>query len=605
MKRLLLVFAIIAAAANVEHAHAAKLRAHINPFQPSIAASRTSGIGPLAVFFSATASTYAAVTSYPYTDIEYVWDFGDPQVGSTVSCGSAVSAGAQNWSCGALAGTLSKNADRGPVAAHVYSCDSGTTCAYTATLTARYGSTTRSVAVAITVTDPNNYYTAGKTVCYYNAGSSPPACPAGGTATATSDAAVVLAALTTDKRVLLNGGDTFSTATNGTSVSASHWTLGSYGTGKATLSYTGTNGSVFVDPAGSSDARVMDLAVTTSGAPPAYIWSANNAESAISNLLFYRMDHSNVWGTYGLSSLSNAGLFFADNTIQVRADSPGGSNSHYLLGVNIAVLGSSVLQNTGSEYPIRSMFYNGLVIAHNRMDGATKQTVALRGQPGIASTYGLVADNDLSNGAGTNPYVIAIDQDTSFDQKADYVIVERNWIHNTVGTNQALLAVATRFSAYRNNIFDLTNAGGQCISISGGSTSNADTNWIYGNTCYSARTVAHPGQVNVVQVQTGAVATVIKNNLLYVPNVADTPIPITDAGTGTVGTADNAYGNTNPTQAKQSPSFTSGSPTAPTGFKPTCTGTSYPCGLGVVVPLWADFFGVLTPNPSDIGAALH
>lgn len=66
--------------------------------------SRTSGVGPLAVYFDASETT-AQVTSRPFHDLYFEWDFGDDK--------------GEVWAYGARA-NLSKNKATGPLAAHVY-----------------------------------------------------------------------------------------------------------------------------------------------------------------------------------------------------------------------------------------------------------------------------------------------------------------------------------------------------------------------------------------------------------------------------------------------------------------------------------------------------
>lgn len=95
----------------------------------TFAASRLSGVAPLAVFFDATATT-ATATTRPFHDIEYKWNFGDP-AGSPVN--------GTTWTNGSRAGASSRNAATGPVAAHVFE----TPGTYTVALTAFDGTNTR------------------------------------------------------------------------------------------------------------------------------------------------------------------------------------------------------------------------------------------------------------------------------------------------------------------------------------------------------------------------------------------------------------------------------------------------------------------------------
>lgn len=118
-------------------------------------ASRTSGLAPLAVFFDAGVAA-STESSAPFHDLDYTWDFGDPDSGTWGPSGK------------------SKNTDKGPLAAHVYE----TAGTYTASLTVRdsngmVGSPTE---FTITVTD----FSAANTTCI-STGTDFTGCPAGAT----------------------------------------------------------------------------------------------------------------------------------------------------------------------------------------------------------------------------------------------------------------------------------------------------------------------------------------------------------------------------------------------------------------------------------------
>lgn len=106
---------------------------------PSLAASRTSGVGPIGVVFDATGTTHGTVTE-PFRRLDYEIDYGDDT---------------GTWTTGT--GNTDKGKDFSPLGAHVYYCTNGTTCTYTSTLTVRDGTvTTASATLAITVYDPES-----------------------------------------------------------------------------------------------------------------------------------------------------------------------------------------------------------------------------------------------------------------------------------------------------------------------------------------------------------------------------------------------------------------------------------------------------------------
>ena len=102
-----------------------------------MAASRITGVAPLAVFFDASA-TIATSTTRPFHDLGFSWNFGE-------STGPGIAA----WGVGARP-TGSRNVATGPMAAHVYEAP-GT---YTVCVSITDGTNTVDGAVTITVTDP-------------------------------------------------------------------------------------------------------------------------------------------------------------------------------------------------------------------------------------------------------------------------------------------------------------------------------------------------------------------------------------------------------------------------------------------------------------------
>ncbi len=127
--------------------------------------SRTSGAGPLSVFFDAKATTSTTCSTdidCNFTKLQYVWDFGD-----------SVNNGA--WGYGTHTGATCNSTTNGigctnwatsPEASHLYVCNSGSTCSFTPSVTVFDG--TNSVThnlPSITVTDPNVTFSGTKTIC--------------------------------------------------------------------------------------------------------------------------------------------------------------------------------------------------------------------------------------------------------------------------------------------------------------------------------------------------------------------------------------------------------------------------------------------------------
>jgi hypothetical protein len=281
----------------------------------SVTPSRTTGVAPLAVVFDATGTTSAAVTSRPYHEIEYLWNFGDlsssnwfPTDGSGVpvaflnrsgGVATAVTGAPHGFSTGdririrganetgynleaivtvvnattftypvavgtatPATGTViatspatgaSRNYAAGPVASHVFEAP-GT---YAIAVTANDGTNTASCSVSVTVQDPAVVFAGANTTCVSST-STPVAgvggCPAGANVLLQPNLVTIFNTLALPgKRVLLKGGDVFTGASPATLTQNGPGIVGSYGTGKAILRTSSTtNFSTILSVGGAS-----------------------------------------------------------------------------------------------------------------------------------------------------------------------------------------------------------------------------------------------------------------------------------------------------------------------------------------------------------------
>ena len=173
------------------------VRVITSPINLSAIQSRTSGIAPLAVFFDASGTGSVGVTSYPFHEIQYSWNFGDSVAGAATTCGAVV-AGEGFWACGSRVGTSSKNIAYGPVAAHVFE----TAGTYTVTLTAYDGTNTATQTMTVTVTSADDGFPTTNTICVSTSGTFT-GCPSGAsTSTSSSFSTSVNDAISTSKRIL-------------------------------------------------------------------------------------------------------------------------------------------------------------------------------------------------------------------------------------------------------------------------------------------------------------------------------------------------------------------------------------------------------------------
>jgi hypothetical protein len=215
---------------------------------------------PCFVHFSATGTTIAGKT---WQDADFSWDFGDPASYTIVTGGI----------------TRDLNEGFGFDAVHAYlpasypgTCGGLAGRSHTATLRVTEESSGAKVASSSTVTicvqDPDAAWAGSKTTCYCDEATctDDPGCPAGaangGDVTANHNAAM---ACTGDQRRLFEGGVLFSGTGSSWNSSGGDCAISSYGSGQATLSYTGT--SKFLDAGGSNGGvRVYNLKMQATSA---------------------------------------------------------------------------------------------------------------------------------------------------------------------------------------------------------------------------------------------------------------------------------------------------------------------------------------------------
>jgi PKD repeat protein len=210
-------------------------------------ASRFTGVAPLSVFFDATATTGAV--AQPFHEMLYSWNFGDP--------------GSGTWAYGSRAGSSSRNAATGAVAAHVFE----TPGTYTVALSVTDGTNAvTNNCIQIAVQDPNVVYAGANTRCYTQGAVSAGACPGGGTEILNASAdprTIVSADLAAGKRLLFARGQTWTTLIGLVPLNVNGpWTIGAYGAGAKPVFRRGAGTVILnVGQVGSDwkDARVMDL----------------------------------------------------------------------------------------------------------------------------------------------------------------------------------------------------------------------------------------------------------------------------------------------------------------------------------------------------------
>jgi hypothetical protein len=578
------------------------------PITPTLVPSRTSGVAPLVVFFDATATTSSS-TSRPFHELGYFWDFGDP--------------GSGTWSTGSRAGSSSRNAATGAIAAHLYETP-GTYSVNMAVIDGTTGASS-TCGIQITVQDPNAVFSGAKTVCFYNS-SLGSGCPAGADTLATADFDNAMNYATSTgpnrpyRRILFKGGDTFA-ASSGVQLSVSGpGLLASYGAGKATINASGLGGSDTLLNLGSSsnDWRVSNVVASGPGGSSTVRGFSSDSPQTTFNALdltgFYygyylddgQPEHAIVNGT--LNSISGPG-------------SGGGSGyaGYVAASKYLAIMGTSASLGSNSNLTTTHLYriWHGrwAVISNNTLANQYGLTaikfvcVDYNGTEASECKNTIISDNKMT---GQNDlFEIGVGSGGSRNEHSHDIIVERNWWAGA-GTNQPDYLNGTEIS-FRNNVIDMGSySGGWPILVRNeypGQSPNPNNIWIYNNSIYES---ASASGYNVLQLgdggHTGAIGNVyFKNNIAYLPNSTSVNIVGNSFGTGATVIAGNNTSGTgcgsNCVGSISTNPFTSVSPFTPTNAKPAAG--SYAIGAGASVPLWADFFNVAQPSSRDVGAVVH
>ncbi len=575
----------------------------------SFSINHSSGVAPLAVFFD-TIGTTSALTSSPFTDIEYVWDFGD--------------VGSGNWgskSTGAAGSGAypSRNAFRGPVACHVYE----TAGNYTATLTATYGGATITTKTfPITVTDPNTVFATTDTIAVnVNGDADFSAAPAGATTYNTplgdllKDALLQIAG--TKKRILFKRGSTWNAAPGTTQPKiqvTGPGVLGAYGAGAAPIflqSDNSSNGIVELTN-GASDWRIQDIKVD-GGSQTLSV--AFQPYAALSQITFINITVANTqWGwNMNLTNITDVQQI-AVHDCSLDTASPGIAGQGYCFfgGQRYVSVQGNSFNSADRNHNIRSSPQKG-VFANNKLYATTKTNanvvndIKIYGRTATAETseYFIVSGNKFEeNTIGIVP------QDFTQTEVVRNWIVERNWCVQASTISSALLMCEMGFGngTFRNNLYNATYAltvgrvmGEISYRSTAGNTAPPANVTVYNNSMYTGDSVASGAFTAFSIGRTGkptlGSGIVLRNNAAYAPS-ATLPLMIVDFTSGNY-TASN---NMSDAQVLSSQPFITIPPATAAGF---AANGAVVVGQGIVVPVWADFILAVEPTPRDIGGYNH
>lgn len=584
---------------------------------PSISAARTSARQYENIFFDASATVAASLTSLPFHELYYAWDYGDGSAGT--------------WSMGARAGQ-SKNISYGPQGAHLYE----TAGSYTVTLYVyHYDSggvlNVASTTQAITISTEDSAYLTTNTICVSTSGTFTGA-PSGATQVTSSDFVSVFNTYKgTNKRILYRAGETFSSASGGISVLVSGMTIGRFGTGADPI-FNALNGTT-VFSLGSQDFTnltglvVRDIEVNGGGGTVVAV-NGNGTFNQITlfglnihdidKALFFSPSILDYWNNNGYPGHTMWDqLSFIDcrvNNIH-GGTANSGDNVGYVGANRFSMMGCDLDANHGGEHGFRSPHMRNAVVSNNTIQNpAASIRLAFKLHAGTFGGSGVdggsytekvvMSENIFSTGTVQSDWMIVIGpQNGTSDERHRDIIFERNYIIAGSVIQQCLLVNCGGIDiTVRNNVVNMALAGIGCTAINVGVESTHATpigtgRYVYNNTVYAT------GAYSRTAITTSSTMpyTIVKNNLAYTPSATSNTAVSGTAGTGSV------YSNnsSNAQMLSTSPLFSSTPGTtvaalSSTAFKIT-TG-SYGIDGGTYVPAFDDLANVTRTGTYDIGA---
>ncbi len=517
----------------------------------TLSASRTTGVAPLGVLFTANFSSSDS-NEQPFHNLEYSWNFGDNPT--------------DTW---AVLGTP-KNSDKGPIAAHVYK-DTGD---YTVTLYIRddTGYTTTQT-LSIHVDDPDVVFD-GTTVCLSDSTENDfTGCPPGATQRITDDITEIQDYLDQGlKRILLHRGS-------------------SWETNESVCSGRGIDGPVIVGAYGDCDSP--DERGICSNAPFIKLIDPNPTQTDYNS--FFSGSYSRDWrlsdlwfeGDIGYNSIMGAAtdvssvLLFRirsegfrhavtishyeteghDQIMIVDSDFSNAENNVIYGGSEQMVLMGNLVENSSLTHVVRIWQAFRSVISHNILSGANldnsngRHALKLHG-PFVEtltddsgnkhimnpSRYIMISDNVFGGGG---PWTVGIGpQNASYDERLSDVILEKNRFFADYGLQSVnkvtrSLLVWARDVTVRNNIFVGNGSGSAYVGATveqRGIEPPPSHVQIYNNTFYKTDTTDEDSYNMYLAVDIADTSSQIsvRNNLVHLPNSGDLVMVFRDRSTDLV-----------------------------------------------------------------------
>ena len=507
-------------------------------------ASRTSGVAPLSVFFTAGFANGSA-SNRDFDELEYAWDFDDLPSGNWATTGQ------------------SKNEAKGPVASHVFE-SAGT---YHVELTVRNASgIIDSETITITVSDPDAHFPGTNTTCFSDTSNNNfSGCPAGATQVTTDDISEIANYVGSHRRVLLQRGSAW--ARSGRIDFPANLTtlhIGAYGNCQSPSAQGICSNAPQINMSGSSEFIVVDRSRDWRLTDIRFTGEASNfgiisGSVDIRRLLLLRIQttgfyDSIIWGNWRGSDSDR----IAENSVVSCNISDTERYATIIGGEQLTYMGNIAADSTTYHITRIWFSYQG-VISHNILSGASytnssglhalkfhgpsESQVGSYAQTGSGgmhhrSKFTLIANN-LFGSSGPWPVSIGPQNSTSNENLSD-LIIEKNRFIAAYGSQSPRpvntgLMFGGRYVTVRNNIFDGSGntEGYRGVVIERRGIENTPLgNRIYNNTIYKDGTSVWPYEGVVVD--STASDTIIRNNFVSFP-VANNKELITDySGNATV-----------------------------------------------------------------------
>jgi hypothetical protein len=496
---------------NGDTTRAASLWISSGSVQAMAAASRTSGVAPLAVFFDAVdpASGVVQPSDGDHANVCYRWDFGDPDSGSWSTTGR------------------SRNEATGYVAAHVYEQPGS----YVATLTVTEpGGATYQYEQPIQVQSfgGTTYYVSSSSGSDANDGASP------SRALRTLDEAT--ARLGTNRRILLKRGDTWRVSSGIWIEDPGPGIIGAYfnSDGSDDLSrpkphivITGGGSGISCGWVQASDWRIMDVRVSAEGYTTS--WGVDLGWDGAYRWLVLRVETDGFDVGIGCTA---SGTAFVENVMAECDVHDIVGIGVYLAGARLAVLGTRITDMIES-HSLRVWYAEKAVFSENmcHYPGRTRQAMKLHAYDvgeGPPTEYVVVSGNSFRG----STYVVAIGpENAQSDEPIRHVVVERNVFTPDEETVLGLLLCSDDVTV-RNNIFDATGGASwyRAVMLTEGAGPALHGIRICNNTAYLGGSA---NEFRLCIIDSSAQDTVVRNNLASAPQASDRQL-IVGSGSGLV-----------------------------------------------------------------------